>query len=70
MAIIEDDSKSYKVIKLLLQSCNDLFFSYLTNRELGVLDIVISDINLRFVYLEQATRFYLYNKVQSLGELD
>ena len=71
MDLIVDDSKSYKVINLLLlESSYDLFSSYLTNRELGVLDNVISDINLRFVYLEQAARFYLYNKVQSLGELE
>ena len=67
---IKDDSNSYKVLKLLLQSCNHLFFSYLTNRELGLLDTLISDVNLRQIYWKQAERFYLCNKIQSLEELN
>ena len=69
MATIHDDLSSHKILKLFIQSCSDLFFSYLTNRELGVLDRVITDINLRQIYFHQAGLFYLNNKVQSLAEL-
>ena len=65
---IEDDSTSYKVLKLLLQSSSDLFFSYLTNRELGVIDQIITDINMRQIFFIQTEYFYLSNKIQSLGE--
>ena len=68
--IIEDDSTSYKVLKLLLQSSSDLFFSYLTNRELGVIDQIITDVNLRQIFFKQTGRFYLSNKIKSLGELN
>ena len=70
MATICDDSSGYKVLKLFLQSCSDLFFSYLTNRELGVLDRVITDINLRKIYFQRAGLFYSNNKIQSLDELE
>ena len=70
MAIIVDDSEGYKVLELLLlESSNHLFFSYLTNRELGVLDTVITDLNLRSIYFREAFHFYLNNKIQSLDEL-
>ena len=64
-----DDIKSYKVLKLVLQSCGDLFFTYLTNREIGKLDSAISDINLRKFYLKEAELFYLSNQIQSMYEL-
>ena len=68
-SIIEDDSTSYKVLKLLLQSSSDLFFSYLTNRELGIIDQIITDVNLRQLFFKQTEHFYLSNKIKSLGEL-
>ena len=70
MATIYDDSSSYKVLKQLLQSCSDLFFSYLTNRELGILDRVITDVNLRNIYFQRAGLFYLNNKIKSLNEME
>lgn len=66
---ILDDIKCHKVFELLLQSLDGLFFSYLTNRELGKLDITISDKNLRKLYHQYASIFYLNNQVQSLDEL-
>ena len=70
MATIYDDSSSYKAFKLFLQSCSDLFFSYLTNRELGIIDRVITDVNLRKIYFQQAYIFYQNNKIGSLAELE
>ena len=70
MVTICDDSSSYKVFKLFLQSCSDLFFSYLTNRELGILDRVITDINLRKIYFQQVAIFYQTNQMKSLAELE
>ena len=70
MTTIYDDSSSYKVLKLFLQSCSDLFFSYLTNRELGVLDRVITDINLRKIYFQRAGLFYQDNNVESMDEME
>ena len=67
---LRDLSISYKVIKLFLQSCSDLFFSYLTNRELGLLDRAIKDVNLRKVFIQQAGLFYLNNSIGSLAELE
>ena len=70
MATLNDDKSSYKVLKLLLQFCCDIFFPYLTNRELGHLDSIITDLSLRKLYLQQAGRFYLTNKFQTLSELN
>ena len=64
-----EDTKSYKVFILLLESFKDLFLAYLTNRELGMLDRAITDVNLRKVYLKEASTFYLNNDVESLDEL-
>ena len=69
MATFNDDKSSYKVMKLLLQLCCDIFFPYLTNRELGLLDRIITDLSLRKLYLQQAGQFYLTNKFQTLAEL-
>ena len=69
MAAVNDDLSSHKVLKLFLQSCSDLFFSYLTNRELGVLDRVITDISLRKIYFTRVGLFYESNKIQSFDEL-
>ena len=46
-----------------------IFFSYLTNRELGILDRVITDINLRKIYIQQAGQFYSKNKIKFKDEL-
>ena len=70
MAILNDDLNCCKVLKLFLQSCSDLFFSYLTNRELGVLDRIITDVNLRKIYFQHAAIFYQANKILSLAELE
>ena len=70
MATICDDSSSYKVLRLFLQSCSDLFFSFLTNRELGVLDRVITDVNLRKIYFQQSAIFYQTNRIKSFEELE
>lgn len=64
-----DDIKSYKVLKLLLQSLDGLFYSYLTNRELGKLDSAISDIDLRRIYFKEAGTFYLIYAFESWAEL-
>ena len=66
-----DDDKWCKVLKLLLQSFGDSFFSYLTNRELGKFDSAISgsNINLRKLYIKEASIFYLNNKIESIHEL-
>ena len=69
MATVNDNNSSYKVIKLLLQSCSDIFFPYLTNRELGLLDRIITDICLRKLFFQQAGHFYITNKIKSLDEL-
>ena len=67
---LRDLSISYKVLKLFFQSCSDLFFSYLTNRELGLLDRTIKDVNLRKIYFQQVGMFYLNNLIGSLAELE
>ena len=71
MMEVLDDDKRCKVLKLLLQSLGDSFFSYLTNRELGKLDSAISgsNINLRKLYIKEASIFYLKNKIKSMYEL-
>lgn len=70
MATTNDDEEgSCKVFKLLLQSCSDLFFPFLTNRELALLDRIITDISLRKLFFQQADQFYLKNKFKSLNEL-
>ena len=63
-----DDSKSYKVLKLLLQPLGDLFFPYLTNRDLGKLDSAISDTALRKFYFKEAGTFYSINFIESIDE--
>ena len=70
MASLNDEENSHKVLKLLLQSCSDVFFSYLTNRELGILDRVITETNFRKIYLQQAYLFYQNNKIRFLDELE
>ena len=70
MATNNDDQTSYRVIKLLLLSCSDLFFPFLTNRELALLDRIITDISLRKLFFQQADQFYLKNKFKSLDELN
>ena len=70
MATLCDDLNCHKVLKLFLQSCSDLFFSYLTNRELGILDRAITDINLRKIYTQHAAVFYRTNRIQSFAELE
>lgn len=52
-----DDTRSYKVLTLLFQSRGDSFFTYLTNQDLGKLDIAISDIVLRKIYFKEAGTF-------------
>ena len=57
-------------LSFILQTCWKLFFPYLSNVEIGRLDSALSDRNLRKLYLDQVSDFYLTNPIYARAELD
>ena len=66
---LPEEKKSNIVLTLLLQSFKDIFFPYLTNRDLGKLDMAINDVNLRHIFTNEIRLFYSSNNIESLDEL-
>ena len=56
-------------LDFLLRNCWELFFPYLSNQEIGKIDLVLTDIKLRRIYLNKVSDFYLTNKIYSFKEL-
>ena len=48
-------------LDFLLRNCWELFFPYLSNLEIGLIDSSLTDIPLRKVYLNKVSDFYLVN---------
>ena len=56
-------------LDFLLRNCWEIFFPYLSNLEIGLIDSVLTDIPLRKVYLKKVSDFYVVNKIYSFKEL-
>lgn len=57
-------------LSFMLQTCWKLFFPYLSNLEIGKLDPALTDRNLRELYLDQVSDFYLSNEIYTEEELE
>ena len=58
------------IFRYLFQSCWDVFLPYLSNLEIGKLDLILTDISLRKLYFSLVNEFYLTNKIYDFKELD
>ena len=58
------------ILRYIFQSCWDVFLPYLSNLEIGKLDLIITDVSLRKLYLGLVEEFYLNNKIFDYTELD
>ena len=63
-------NKSQQVLLLLMESCWDHFFLYLSNQDVGKLDTALTDKSLRKLYFTQLKKFYLLNSIYSPAELE
>ena len=57
-------------LSFMLQTCWKLFFPYLSNLEIGRLDSALTDRNLRKLYFNQVSDFYLTNTIYARAEFD
>ena len=58
------------ILRYIFQSCWDVFLPYLSNLEIGKLDLIITDVTLRKLYFTLVNEFYLGNKIYDYKELD
>ena len=58
------------ILRYIFQSCWDVFLPYLSNLEIGKLDLIITDISLRKFYDCLVDEFYFTNKIYDYKELD
>ena len=58
------------ILRFIFQSCWDVFLPYLSNVEIGKLDLIITDVSLRKLYFSFVKEFYLTNKIYDYKELD
>ena len=68
--IDENLSKGRQAFMVLLGPCWDLFYPYLSNEDIGKIDSVLTEKNLRELYFKQASKFYLTNSIYSVVELE
>ena len=62
--------KSRQVFIVLLESCWDLFYPYLSNEDIGKIDSALTEKNLRELYIKQVRKFYLSYNIYSVDELE
>ena len=63
-------NKSPSVFRYIFEICWDVFLSFLSNFEIGKLDLILSDKSLRKLYFPLVDEFYLTNKIYDYKELD
>ena len=68
--IDESVSKSHKVFMMLLESCWDHFYPYLSNEDIGKIDSALTEKSLRETYIKQVSKFYRVNHILSPTELE
>ena len=66
----QSESKGHQVFSLLLESCWDLFYPYLSNYDIGKIDSALTEKSFRELYLKQVNKFYVSNSICSVGELE
>ena len=62
--------KSHQVFTILIESCWDHFYPYLSNEDIGKLDSTLTEKSLRTLFLHQASKFYSVNSILSSFELE
>ena len=67
---ISSSNKPLSILRYIFQSCWDVFLPYLSNLEIGKLDLILTDISLRKLYFTLVGEFYLKNKICDYKELD
>ena len=63
-------SSKISILRYIFQSCWDIFLPFLSNLEIGKLDLIITDVTSRKLYFTLVNEFYLINKVYDYKELD
>ena len=63
-----DDKPS--ILMFIFENCVNFFLPYLTNLEIGKLDLILTDVSLRKLYFSLANDFYTNNKIYDYKELD
>ena len=58
------------IFRYIFQSCWDIFLPFLSNLEIGKLDLIITDVTSRKLYFTLVNEFYLINKIYDYKELD
>ena len=58
------------ILMFILETCVNFFLPYLTNLEIGKLDLILTDVSLRKLYFSMANDFYTNNKIYDYKELD
>ena len=58
------------IIRFIFESVWNVFLPYLSNLEIGKLDLILTDVSLRKLYISLVNEFYLKNKVYNYKELD
>ena len=58
------------ILRYIFESCRQVFLPFLSNLEIGKLDLILSDISLRKLYFNLVSDFYLTNKIYDYKELD
>ena len=58
------------IIRFIFESVWNVFLPYLSNLEIGKLDLILTDVSLRKLYFSLVNEFYLKNKVYNFKEID
>ena len=66
---ITSNSKT-SILRFIFESVWDIFLPYLSNLEIGKLDLIITDVSLRKLYFSLVNDFYLANNIYDYNDLD
>ena len=68
--IISTLNESLSILSFIFESVWAVFLSFLSNLEIGKLDLVLTNKSLRKLYFRLVDEFYLTNKICGYKELD
>ena len=67
---MKNHCNSRRAFILLLESCWDIFYLFLSNEDIGKIDSALTEKSLREIYFIQVSKFYSTTNIYSVCELE
>ena len=67
---LSTSNKPPSILRFIFESYWEIFLPFLSNLEIGKLDLILTDVSLRKLYFSLVNSFYMKNTIYDYKELD